>query len=129
MRIVGTSSTSSINGKIQKYHQSNRALMNRVIWPIISLLSAGAIIITLGWIYLIMSTQGGNLSSIIPNKYFTGTQTDESSLFAPSCPPESEIQDLSIPTEIRTSAETEALVTQMERELSRESETTLLSQF
>ena len=65
---------------------------------------------------------------------------DEYALFAPSCPTEAEIQDLplhtssglmellNIPTEIRTSAETEALVTQMESYLSRESEATLLSQ-
>ena len=137
--VIETRATESISGKTRNYQQSNEALMNQVIWPIIGLLLAGTIIVTLGWIYIIIKTQSGNLSSFMPNKQVISTHTDESSTFAPSCPMESEILDLPIyptsvlmrildfPNETRTSAETENLVIQMERMLTMESEHTLQS--
>ena len=113
--------------------------MNKVVWPIIGLLLAGTIIVTLGWIYIIIKTQGGNLSSFMPNRQVINTHTDEFSTLAPSCPMDPEILNLPIyptsmlmrfldsPNETRTAAETENIVIQMERMLTMESEHTLQS--
>jgi hypothetical protein len=137
--VIETRATEPVSGKTRNYQKSNWALMNLVIWPIIGLLLAGTIIITLGWIYIIIKTQGGNLLSFMPNRQVLSTHTDAYSTFTPSCPTESEIRDLPIysnseltrfldlPNEIRTANESVNIVIQMERMLTMESEHVLQS--
>jgi hypothetical protein len=94
--LKSTISTRSIStsGKEHSYHQSNKALMSKIIWPVIGLLLAGIIVVFIGWVYAITKSQGGNLSSLMPLKRNINTQGNEFPRNSSSSPIEMELMDL-----------------------------------
>ena len=127
-------STSSITIKkleLQTHQSLSTPLLEKAKWPIIGTLTALAILAIIGLICLYKVKKGKLTSSN------NAAPVYNSRLYAPSCPSASQIQDdapaqgifqptnaaiaikrlLAIPTEIRSSSETEALIVHMENEL------------
>ena len=91
LKSSNTSSSEIIDKHLNKTNtfESNRALMNQIIWPVIGLVLTITIMASLGWLDIIMKIQVKRLQVV-------NTSMDESSTFAPSGPMESEIRDLPI---------------------------------
>ena len=127
--LKSTISTRSVStsGKTHNFHQSNKALMNKVIWPIIGLILAGLILVSIGWVCAITKSQGGNLSNLMPLKRNVNKQKNEFPRNNPSSPIEMEIMDLPTyttsevmgildsPNDTYTAMEAETIVARMER--------------
>ena len=116
---------------VQTYQPINTPLLKKVEWPIIGALSALALMAIISLICLHKIKKEKLTPSI------NAAPVYNSRLYAPSCPSASQIQDdapaqeifsptnaaiaikrlLAIPTEIRNSSETEALIAHMENEL------------